>query len=228
MPSTGPSSNKRPFDVDVALERCRVAVEPFPKAALFQLASEGHGSVFEQLAACLISTRTLDETTLAVARRLFAVARTPAEVAALTVERLDGLLRGSTFHGAKAAQIHAIAALAVDTHGGALPCDRDVLLALRGVGPKCANLVLGIACGQPQIGVDIHVHRVVNRWGYVATTSPEATMDALRTVLPRPHWIEINRVLMPFGKHVCTGHSPKCSTCPVLEMCRQVGVTTHR
>jgi endonuclease-3 len=113
-------------------------------------------------------------------------------------------------------------------HGGVLTCDRDVLLSFHGVGPKCANLALGVACGLPLIGVDIHVHRVTNRWGYVETTTPEKTMVALQEKLPRSYWIEINALLVPFGKHVCTGTRPKCSTCPLLEMCRQVGVTLHR
>jgi endonuclease-3 len=87
---------------------------------------------------------------------------------------------------------------------------------------------MGVACGAERISVDIHVHRVTNRWGYVETTSPEATMRALGQKLPREYWIEINRLLVPFGKHICTGHLPKCSTCPVLEYCRQVGVVRHR
>ena len=88
--------------------------------------------------------------------------------------------------------------------------------------------MLGIACGQAQIGVDVHVHRVTNRWGYVAEKTPEKTMTALEAKLPKQYWVEINRLLVPFGKHVCTGTLPKCSTCPVLDMCRQVGVGSHR
>ncbi len=88
--------------------------------------------------------------------------------------------------------------------------------------------MLGIACGIPSISVDVHVHRVTNRWGYVATRTPEQTMAALEKVLPQPYWIEINRLLVPFGKHICTGHWPRCSTCPLLEMCAQVGVVNPR
>ena len=113
-------------------------------------------------------------------------------------------------------------------YGGTLPCDEEVLLSFKGVGPKCANLVLGIACGQSSIGVDIHVHRVTNRWGYVAASTPVKTMRALQEKLPRRYWVEINALLVPFGKHICTGVRPKCSTCPLLDMCQQVGVTSHR
>jgi endonuclease III len=202
------------------MARLREAVAPFPKAALFELAEDGFDTPFEQLVACLISIRTRDEAMIRLARRLFAVARTPAEVAALTVEQIDELIHGSAFHEAKAAQIHAIAERLVAEHDGKLPCDLEVMLSLRGVGIKCAHLVLGIACGQPRIGVDVHVHRVTNRWGYVRTPTPEATTAALEAKLPREFWVEINKLLVPFGKHVCTGSRPKCPECPLLTMCQ--------
>ncbi|MES2522955.1 MAG: endonuclease III [Gemmatimonadota bacterium] len=200
----------------------------YAPAAMFQLATEGFTSVFEQLVACIISIRTFDETSLPAAQRLFALARTPREMMRLTVAEIDEAIGTSTFHEAKARQILEIAGSAERDHGGELPCDAETLMAFRGVGPKCANLALGIACGQTRISVDIHVHRVTNRWGIVAERTPEATLAALESVLPKRYWIEINRLLVPFGKHVCTGRLPKCSTCPVLDMCRQVGVTSHR
>ena len=114
---------------------------------------------------------------------------------------------------------------AVEEFGGELPCDADVLLAFRGVGPKCANLVLGIACGRPGIGVDIHVHRVTNRWGYVKAPTPEKTMAALEGELPRECWVEINRCWCRSASTSAPASGRKCSTCPLLDMCRQVGVT---
>ena len=80
----------------------------------------------------------------------------------------------------------------------------------------------------PLIGVDVHVHRIANRWGFVQTKTPEKTMEALQEKLPGDYWIEINALLVPFGKHICTGVRPKCSTCPLLELCQQVGVTKHK
>jgi endonuclease-3 len=76
--------------------------------------------------------------------------------------------------------------------------------------------------------VDIHVHRVTNRWGYVRTSTPEQTMAALADILAQKYWIEINRLLVPFGKHICTGTRPHCSACPLLDLCQQVGVTNPR
>lgn len=223
-----PHAPKQPFDIAVVMRRVREAVRPFRPAALFELAAAGFASPFELLAACVISIRTRDETTVEAARGLFELARTPAAVARLRPSQIDARIHACTFHSAKAQQIHAIAARAVAEHGGRLPCDPELLQSFQGVGPKCANLVLGIACGQKRISVDIHVHRVTNRWGYVAAPTPEQTMLQLEARLPRRYWVEINRLLVPFGKHICTGVLPHCSTCVVLHMCRQVGVTKHR
>lgn len=222
------ATDKQPFDIDEVMRRVAEAVRPFPKAAMFELAEEGFASSFEQLVACMLSIRTYDEVSLVAARRLFEVARTPAALAALPVDEIDQLIGSVTFHERKAPQIQAIAARVRDEFGGELPCDVDVMEGFPGIGPKCANLAAGVACGEAGISVDIHVHRVTNRWGYVRTKTPEQTMRALMERLPHKYWIEINRLLVPFGKHICTGVRPKCSTCPILEMCQQVGVTDHR
>jgi endonuclease III len=195
---------------------------------MFALAEEGHRTLFEQLVACILSIRTRDEVSLLAARRLFAAAGGPEEIAALDVATLDPLIGDTTFHTAKAGQILEIARRTVNDYGGRLPCDAEVLRGFRGVGPKCAHLALAVACGERLISVDIHVHRVTNRWGYVSTRSPEQTMATLAEILPRRYWVEINALLVPFGKHICTGRLPRCSTCPVLDMCAQVGVTAHR
>ena len=196
---------------------------------LFELAECGYGSPFEILVACVITIRTLEEVSLPTSLRLFEVARTPAEMARLTPARIDELIRTCTFHEPKSRTIHAIATRVMSDFGGDLPRDFDALTGFAGVGPKCANLTLGIACDRPGgIPVDIHVHRVTNRWGVIATRTPGKSMEALEATLPRKYWVEINKLLVPFGKYVCTGKLPACSTCPVLEYCRQVGVTSHR
>jgi endonuclease-3 len=219
-PSGQPSSGE-PFDIDEVMSRVREAVRPYPKPVLFALAEEGFGSPFEQLVACIISIRTREEVTEPTAHEFFRRARTPAEVSRLTVGEIDHLIRAATFHETKAPQIQAIAARIVEEHGGELPCDEEVLRSFRGVGPKCTNLVLSIACGQPRIAVDTHVHRIVNRWGYVHTRTPEQTLVALEAKLPKRYWTELNRLLVPFGKYVCTSRG-RCSACPVPERCRKV------
>lgn len=219
---------KRPFDPEVGLPRIREAVQAFPPAALFALADEGFRSPFEQLVACIISVRTRDEVTCLVTRRLFARASTPGDMLRLPPAELAALLRPCGFAEAKARDIQTIARRVVAEYAGRLPCDEAVLRSLRGVGPKCANLVLGIACGQPRVAVDVHVHRVTNRWGYVQTRRPEETTAALEAKLPRRFWVELNRLLVPFGRHICTGRRPRCSACPVGDMCQQRGVVERR
>lgn len=238
MPGTNPvqgptaqekmTTDKLPFDIDLAMSRLREAVRPYPKAALFELFDEGFTSPFELLVACILSIRTLDEGMLVCARKLFQLGRTPAQIAALTPAQIEAAITASTFHESKAPQIHALARRTLNEYGGNLPCDKDILMSFHGVGPKCAGLVLGIACGQAHIGVDVHVHRITNRWGYVQAGTPENTMRALEAKLPRAYWVEINQLLVPFGKHICTGTSPRCSTCPLEDMCLQIGVEKFR
>lgn len=231
MPPAAPaaaSAPKEPFDFDEAFRRLRAAVAGVPKAAMFELRDRGYGSLFEQLVASLISARTRDETTIPVCLRLFAVARTAAEMAALDEPRLVRLLHGATFPEPKARDILALSRQIAGELGGVVPETPEGLMAFRGVGPKIAALALGVALGQPHIAVDIHVHRVTNRWGILATSTPERTQAALAALLPEQYRVEINERLVPFGKHVCTGERPRCSQCPLLSMCRQVGVTTHR
>lgn len=229
--NTTAAPDKEPFDIDRAMEEARGAVATYPPASLFLLADEGYTSLFEVLVGCILSIRTRDEDMLAPTRRLFARARTPADVHALPRGELLSLIDGTMYPEQKAETITGIARRIVEEKHGELPADETYLVSLRGVGPKCTNLALGIASGPDaasHVPVDIHVHRVANRWGYVAAKTPEKTMVALDTKLPVRYRLEINRVLVPFGKHICTGTLPRCSTCPVLPMCQQVGVTTHR
>ncbi|GAB3576552.1 endonuclease III [Spirosoma luteolum] len=216
------------FDLDTVLDRVAAAVAPFPKAAMFDLYERGYNTLFEQLISCIVSIRTLDETTIPVSLRLFARARTPEQLLALDIPTLTELLYGTTYPDQKAYTMRGIAERIVHEFGGTLPADYATLTSLKGVGPKCANLALGVATGQAAISVDVHVHRVVNRWGYVHTRQPEQTLVVLEKQVPRPRWVDINRLLMPFGKHICTGTLPHCSICPVAETCERVGVERHR
>jgi endonuclease-3 len=219
---------KLPFDLDTVLAHVEEAIRPYPKAAMFDLFERGYNTLFEQLISCIVSIRTLDETTIPVSLRLFEQARTPEQLLALDIPTLTQLLYGTTYPDQKAYTMRGIAERIITEFGGQLPADFATLTSLKGVGPKCANLALGVATGQEAISVDVHVHRVVNRWGYVQTKQPEQTLEVLETLVPRDQWTDINRLLMPFGKHICTGTLPHCSTCPVLPWCQQVGVERHR
>ena len=216
------------FDIHEAVRLLRPVVQSLPKAALFDLYDQGYTSLFEQLISCIISIRTYDEVTVPTAVRLFDLARTPEAVQRLTPSQIDAAITESTYHEAKSYQIHTIATTIMDRYQGELPGNFETLTSFKGVGPKCAGLALGIALGQPYIGVDIHVHRITNRWGYVEAKTPEKTMVALQQKLPKEYWVEINRLLVPYGKHVCKGTYPRCSECLLVSMCQQKGVDSHR
>lgn len=229
QPSTSvEQADKLPFNIDRVLAAIGEAIAEYAPAAMFELHDRGFRTAFQQLVACILSIRTFDEVSLPAAVRLLQVAPDPETVSRLDAHEIEALISDVTFHAPKARQIHDMAVRIIEEFGGALPCDSQVMQTFAGVGPKCANLAAGIACGEARISVDVHVHRVTNRWGYVHASTPEKTLVALEERLPKKYWIELNRLLVPFGKHICTGALPKCSTCPVLRYCRQVGVTKHR
>jgi endonuclease-3 len=192
------------------------------------LAAQVSDDPFEVLVACILSLRTQDSTTAGAVKRLFAVAKDPRSILALPAAELERLIYPVGFYKTKAKSIREIARIVLEKHEGKLPDDLDALLELPGVGRKTANLVVTQAFGKPGICVDIHVHRITNRWGYVTTKEPDATEAALREKLPREWWIPINEVLVAFGQTICRPTSPRCSECPVADLCPRRGVTRSR
>jgi endonuclease-3 len=221
-------ARQTPFDYAKALELLRQAVGPLPKGSMFAHLRAGHTSMFEILVACVVSIRTNDRVAREAVGRLFAVASQPAELAALSETTIDRLIAPATFHDRKAATVREIARRTLRDYGGELPANAYLLQSLPGVGPVCANLAVRLARGEMFEGADIHAHRVVNRWGHVRTARLEATQEHLSTRLTPDQRIELNALMVPFGKYTCTEVEPRCSACPLRVICRQVGVTSHR
>lgn len=190
--------------------------------------AENSGTPFQILISTVLSLRTQDTTTTPAARRLFALADTPEPMLALDEQAIARAIFPVGFYRQKAKQIREICRILLERYGGEVPRDLDALLELPGVGRKTANLVVSLGYALPGICVDTHVHRITNRWGYVATRTPDETEMALRAKLPRRYWIEVNRLLVQFGQAVCRPISPWCSRCPVARWCRRVGVTSAR
>lgn len=206
------------------LKRIREATEDLPKAMLFELRDLGFNSLFEQTCACIISVRTFDEVSLPASLRLFDRARNAYDLNQLSEEEVYELIRPSSFGKEKSRALKAIAKITIEKFAGELPADYDSLTSLPGLGPMAANLVLGIGANMPALGVDIHVHRVTNRWGYLNTKNAEQSLLRLARKLPQKYWTEFNELLVPFGKHICQGRRPKCSICPVFQHCERKGV----
>ena len=185
-------------------------------------------SPFRVLISTVLSLRTKDETTAEASARLFREASTPRAVLELGEKRVRKLIYPVGFYRVKAENIIGICEKLIDEHNGRVPDSMEKLLEFRGVGRKTANLVLSLGYGKPAICVDIHVHRISNRWGYVDTKSPYETEMALREKLPRRHWIEYNSLLVALGQQICRPLSPLCSRCPVSGYCPKTGVSRSR
>lgn len=185
-------------------------------------------SPYHLLISCVISLRTRDEVTHIASQRLLERAPGPEALASLDEADIADLIYPAGFYRTKARQLRQIAEQLVTGHGGHVPSNRGQLLDLPGVGRKTANLVLGVGFGIPAICVDTHVHRIPNRLGLVRTRTPEATERSLQRHLPQVYWIDINDLLVTFGQNQCHPTSPRCSTCPLADLCRRVGVRQSR
>ncbi len=214
-------------EIHLAVAALRRAVPEWDTPLVDAMAARGT-TPFRVLAATILSLRTQDRTTAQVTPRLFALADTPQAMLQLSAEQIEQAIYPVGFYRTKARTLLDISQQLVDRYAGQVPDDLDELLTLPGVGRKTANLVVTAGYGKPGICVDTHVHRITNRWGYVATRAPDETEMALRAKLPQTYWSEINTLLVSLGQNICHPTSPRCSICPVRAWCDRVGVTRSR
>jgi len=183
---------------------------------------------FVILISTLLSLRTKDEVTAVATERLFALASTPQEMLRVPLDKIARTIYPVGFYRVKARTIHHVCRELIKRFASKVPDDLDILLSIKGIGRKTANLVVTLAYGKDGICVDTHVHRISNRLGYVKTKTPDETEFALRDKLPRRHWIIYNTIMVAFGRQTCKPVSPLCSLCPVNKYCDRVGVTLSR
>jgi len=183
---------------------------------------------FLVLVSCILSLRTKDSVSLAASQRLFAYATTPTSLLSLSTETIEKLIYPTGFYRQKTKQILAICTILLKKYNGLVPNDPEELITLPGVGPKTTALVLSEGFEIPAICVDTHVHRVSNRLGLINTQTVEETEAALKKLLPKKYWSEYNGLMVMWGQNICLPISPKCSICPLLPLCPQVGVIRHR
>ncbi len=183
---------------------------------------------YQVLLATILSLRTKDSMTARIFPKLFALADTPEQMVRHSPETIAEVIYPVGFYHTKARQIVELSHILLDEYGGQVPSDLEALLKLPGVGRKTANLVLTVGFQKAGICVDVHVHRISNRWGYVQTKTPDKTELALRAKLPPQYWIEYNGLLVTFGQNLCAPTSPWCSRCPLPQFCARVGVTKRR
>ena len=180
---------------------------------------EGPDKPWAILVSTILSLRTKDEVTREASRRLLEKAPGPRQLLALGIEETARLAYPAGFYRTKAASLAKISAILLEQYSGRVPADMDALLSLPGVGRKTANLVITEAFDMYGICVDIHVHRICNRSGWVTTPTPEKTEEALREKLPKRYWKRINGLLVLYGQNICRPTSPFCSRCVIGDHC---------
>ena len=174
------------------------------------------------LIACILSLRTNDKTTYPATLRMLELAKTPKEMKNVSVEDLSKAIYPVGFYENKARQIIELSKTIDEELNGQVPDEIEDLIKFKGVGRKTANLVLSLGFNKPAICVDVHVHRIFNRLGYIKTKTPEETEFALREKLPQKYWIDINTLLVTHGQNVCKPIKPKCSECPIARYCAKI------
>ena len=174
------------------------------------------------LIAFILSLRTNDKTTYPATLRMLELAKTPKEMKEVKVEELAKAIYPVGFYENKAKQIIELSRQIDEELDGVCPCEIEDLIKFNGVGRKTANLVLSRGFNKPAICVDVHVHRIFNRLGYVKTKNPEETEFALRKKLPVKHWIDINTLMVTHGQNVCFPRKPNCEECPIAEYCAKI------
>ena len=171
------------------------------------------------LIACILSLRTNDKTTYPATLRMLELAKTPQEMMKVSEEDLSKAIYPVGFYANKAKQIVQLSKELVEKYESKVPDEIEELIKFNGVGRKTANLVLAKGFNKPAICVDVHVHRIFNRLGYVNTKTPEETEFALREKLPKKYWIDINTLIVTFGQNICKPQRPLCSECPIASYC---------
>ena len=176
---------------------------------------------YKVLIACILSLRTNDKTTYPATLRMLELAQTPSQMAKISPEVLEKAIYPVGFYKNKAKQIIELSKIIENDYAGHVPDTIEELCKFKGVGRKTANLVMTLGFGVPAICVDVHVHRIFNRLGYIKTKTPEETEFALREKLPKKYWIPINTLMVTHGQNVCKPVKPKCEICPIKQFCKK-------
>lgn len=206
-------------DIDKIVERLKQAKQPRSE---FVNLMESFNNPYLVLIACILSLRTNDKTTYPATLRMLELGRTPEDFANCDVKELEKAIYPVGFYTNKAKQIVELSKELVEKYNSKVPESIEEMTKFNGVGRKTANLVMSQGFRKPAICVDVHVHRIFNRLGYIKTKKPEETEFALREKLPEKYWIDINTLLVTHGQNVCKPINPKCDICPIKDLCKKI------
>ena len=209
---------KTDCNIDIIVSKLKEAKQPMSD---FVHLMDSFNDPYLVLISCILSLRTNDKTTYPATLRMLELAKTPKEMKAVGVKELAEAIYPVGFYENKARQIIELSRIIDEELGGKVPDEIEDLIKFNGVGRKTANLVLSRGFNKPAICVDVHVHRIFNRLGYIKTKNPEETEFALRAKLPVKYWIDINTLLVTHGQNVCKPINPQCNICPIKDFCAQ-------
>ena len=187
---------------------------------LTMLEELGHYTPFQMVVMTMLSSRTKDTTTIPIVKKFFAKYPRPEDLVKIDVRKLEEWLYGIGFYKVKARNVQKLSQIILKKYKGKVPDTFEELTSLPGVGRKTANCVLAYTFKKPAIAVDTHVHRISNGLGWVKTKNPEETEEALKRIVPRDLWIEVNRLFVGHGQTICIPGNPKCNICPALYYCQ--------
>jgi endonuclease-3 len=209
-------------NIDEVISLVKKQIEKFKAPYVTRIS--GEKNPFKILVSTILSSRTKDEITKQASQRLFLKVKNPDDLIKLSMKEIEKLIYPVGFYRVKARNLKKLAEVLIKDYNGKVPNSIDELVKLPGVGRKTANLVVTLGFNKYGICVDTHVHRIVNRWGYIKTKTPEETEYALRRELPRNYWKKINSILVVFGQNICTPIFPKCSSCNLNNICSKNNV----
>lgn len=211
------------FDIELAFRRLEPVIIKLD-APVVEFVAEQNRDPFRILIATILSARTTDQITTKVIQRLFIRVDSFRDLKNLSLQEIEKLIYPVGFYRQKAKQLKKLPEVIDDQFNGSIPSEIDDLIKLPGVGRKTANLVRAVAFEKPAICVDTHVHRICNRWGYILSKTPLETEMLLREKLPKKYWLKINSYLVTLGQTICRPIRPKCSECPLPDICHKINV----
>lgn len=207
-------------NIDIIIKLLKKEVKSFVNPIVTEIGEETR-SPYMVLVSCLLSLRTQDKTTGLVAKKLFDVAKTPEEIAKMSLKKLQRIIRPVNYYITKSKRIKEISKTINERYKGKVPDSFDELMKLKGVGRKTANIVMTYGFFKKgYIAIDTHCHRIPNRLGWVSTKKPEQTEEELKKILPKKYWQDFNNIFVTFGQNICTPINPHCWECPINRYCR--------
>jgi len=215
-------------DIDRIMQLLKEEVKNFENPVVSKI-GEIQKDPFKVLISCILSLRTQDKTTGPIALRLFENFDTPEKISRMSLKKLQNIIKPVNYYITKSKRVKEISKILIKNYNGKVPDSFEELMKLKGVGKKTAAITMVYGYNKPNfIPVDVHVHVIANRLGWIKTKNAEETMDELMRTVPKKYWYDLNDLFVMHGQNICTTASPFCSKCSITKYCPKIGVIKSR